>query len=101
VQLRLPSVYWSFISLDGSPVVGFFYSPAVAYRIIGRSYGKRIKDAAMKGIGVLLVVLGAACFLLPIFHVEIPWLIQLGEGRTLLSLVLILVGAGIFFFSGD
>lgn len=55
----------------------------------------------MKGIGVSLVVLGAACFLLPIFHVEIPWLIQLGEGRTLLSLVLILIGAGLFFFSGD
>jgi hypothetical protein len=55
----------------------------------------------MKGIGVLLVVVGAACFLLPLFHVEIPWLIQLGAGRTLLSLVLILIGAGLFFFSGS
>jgi hypothetical protein len=98
--LRLSFVYWSFIGLDGSPVV-CFYSPVVGCRATERSRGKRFKDAAMKGIGVSLVVLGAACFLLPVFHVEIPWLIQLGEGRTLLSLVLILIGAGIFFFSGD
>ena len=53
----------------------------------------------MKGFGAFLVVVGAACFVLPLFGVRIPWLIQLGDIRTILVFVLILIGAGFFFFS--
>lgn len=53
----------------------------------------------MKGLGVALVVLGAAIFLLPYFKVEIFWLYQLGDARSILALVLLLIGAGVFFFS--
>ena len=53
----------------------------------------------MKGVAVLLVLLGAACFLLPIFNVNPYWLYSLGGARPILAAVLVLIGMGIFFFS--
>jgi hypothetical protein len=53
----------------------------------------------MKGLGIFLALVGAACYLLPLLGVQILWLVQLGEGRMFLSIVLILIGTGLFFFS--
>ena len=55
----------------------------------------------MKEIGILLVLAGAACFLLPLFKVEIALIMRLGDTRTLASLVMVLVGSGVFFFSAN
>jgi hypothetical protein len=52
----------------------------------------------MKAISGLLVVAGVASFVLPLFRVHIPWLAQLGDARTFFSIVLILIGCGLFFF---
>lgn len=53
----------------------------------------------MKGIGVLLVLLGIAMVVLPLFNVR-PWLLmQLGDFRSIAAAVFVLIGGGIFFFS--
>lgn len=59
-----------------------------------------IQDESMKILGVLMVLVGIACFVLPLLGVYVAWLWQLGSARAILAFVLILIGAGIFFFSG-
>lgn len=54
----------------------------------------------MKALGIVMVLLGIACFVLPLLHVQLVWLAMLGNSRAILACILILVGLGIFFFSG-
>lgn len=53
----------------------------------------------MKGLGVVFVLGGAACFLLPMFDINPSWLYQLGGAQPIVAAVLVLIGMGLFFFS--
>ena len=53
----------------------------------------------MKGIGVLLVLLGIAFVVLPLLQVRPALLMQLGDFRSIAAAALVLIGGGIFFFS--
>jgi hypothetical protein len=53
----------------------------------------------VKGFGVVLIVVGAAIFLLPILGYHPALLYQLGSSGSMLAVVLVLIGLGLFFFS--
>jgi hypothetical protein len=54
----------------------------------------------MKGVGIVMVIVGIACFVLPLLKVEIWFLNEAGNLRPLMAGILVMLGAGIFFFSG-
>lgn len=54
----------------------------------------------MKGVGVFCVLAGIAIFVLPLLGVQLSLLYALGNFRQMAALILILIGIGIFFFSG-
>lgn len=59
------------------------------------------QGASMKSAGVLLVLLGIAFFVLPLLNVQPALLMQLGDFRSLAAVILILIGVGVFLFSGN
>jgi len=55
----------------------------------------------MRGIGVLSVLAGIAIFVLPLLNVHLSLIYALGEFRPMAAIILILIGIGIFLFSGN
>jgi len=53
----------------------------------------------MKGVAVLLVLLGISFVVLPLLTIQPALLMQLGDFRAIAAAILILIGVGIFFFS--
>ena len=55
----------------------------------------------MKTLGVLAFLLGIVIFVLPLLGVQLAILYSLGSYRSLVAIVLILIGIGVFLFSND
>ena len=53
----------------------------------------------MKGFGVVLVLAGTAIFVLPILGYRLAFLYSLGSAGSLLAIILVLIGLGLFFFA--
>jgi hypothetical protein len=53
----------------------------------------------MKGFGVVLILGGIAVFVAPILGYNPSFLYSLGNSSSLLAIVMVLIGLGLFFFS--
>ena len=53
----------------------------------------------MKGLGVVLVLVGVGFFVLPLLNIYPALLMGLGDFRPIAAAVLVLIGGGLFFFS--